>query len=480
MDILFLNPSSKNYYKKLGMNLMPLGLAYLTSVLRLNGHMVSVVDLLPEFNSEQQIRSENYDIVGISSDTPRLKMAIQLGQQIRKSGKPVIFGGPHTTFMDREPIEEEAADFVVRGEGETVLCELLHHMEHGIGLEKVRGITYRLNGKILRNENSPLIDDLDSLPFPARDIFDPRNYLHRFDRKSMATMLTSRGCPYDCFFCAASRLAGKKWRTRSLDSIFTEMEQLITEKYGAFIFVDDNFTLDYKRVMDFCEEIIYRRWDISWWCFSRTDIIVKHPDMVKKMALAGNRSMFLGLESGNQNTLDYYNKKTSLQQQISAIHILKENGIRVFGSFILGEIHETEEMVNETIHFARKLNPDRCQFSLLTPYPGSELFEQLDRDQKIISRNWDTYDGAHMVFESDHLSALKLEKLFRKAYFRFYIRMNKFPAIIKEIFKNPLKIVHEILMIFYGFSIFKELKKGKSRERKHILEENQNVSIQWK
>jgi anaerobic magnesium-protoporphyrin IX monomethyl ester cyclase len=480
MNVLLLNPPSKNYYKQLGMNLMPLGLAYLTSILRQNGHSVSVIDLQSAYIPDHELSPQNYDIVGISTDTPRFNIALKLGQQIRQKGIPVIFGGPHTTFLDREPIEKQAADFIVRGEGEYTLCELLDALEHYKGFDHIKGITYRVNGNIHRNSDYPLIENLDLLPLPARDIFQPDRYLSSFDGRPMATVLTSRGCPYDCFFCAASRISGKKWRTRSLDSIFKELDHLIKSGYGSFIFVDDNFTLNYKRIMDFCEEVIHRKWDIKWWCFSRVDVIVKHPDMVKKMAEAGNRSAFLGLESGNQNTLNYYQKKTSIQQQKEAVGILKKHKIRVFGSFILGEFHETKRMINQTIRFAKKLNPDKCQFSLLTPYPGAELFNQLDQSHRLVTKNWEVYDGAHMVFETEHLSIRTLEQLFRKAYFRFYLRLSKLPGALWQLFRNPAKVIKDLSRIIHGLSIFKDLEYKNSRESEYMMKEDQNVSIQWK
>jgi anaerobic magnesium-protoporphyrin IX monomethyl ester cyclase len=480
MNVLLLNPPSKNYYKQLGINLMPLGLAYLTSILRQNGHSVSVIDLQSDYIPDHELSSHNYDIVGISTDTSRFNIALRLGQQIRKKGIPVIFGGPHTTFLDREPIEQQAADFIVRGEGEYTLCELLDSLEHHKEIDQIKGITFRVNGHIHRNSDYPLIENLDLLPLPARDIFQPDQYLSSFDGRPVATVLTSRGCPYDCFFCAASRISGKKWRTRSLDSIFKELDHLIKTGYGAFIFVDDNFTLNYGRIMDFCEEVIHKKWDIKWWCFSRVDAIVKHPDMVKKMAEAGNRSVFLGLESGNQNTLNYYQKKTSIQQQKDAVSILKKYQIRIFGSFILGEFHETKRMIHQTIRFAKKLNPDKCQFSLLTPYPGSELFNQLDQNHKLVTKNWDVYDGAHMVFETEHLSIWKLEQLFRKAYFRFYLRISKLPGALWQFFRNPPKVLEDLSKIFHGLSIFKDLEYKNSQESEYMMKEDQNVSIQWK
>ncbi|MEJ2636206.1 MAG: radical SAM protein [Calditrichia bacterium] len=462
MEVLFLIPPAKNYYGKVGLNLMPLGIGYLASVLEKNGHTVSVIDFQAEPEKTNTVDFSKYDVVGISSDTPRFNAAIELGRQIRAKGVPVVFGGYHATFLDDEAINKGAADFVIRGEGEYPMLELIEKMQRGGELGNIRGLTYKPNGEIKRNPSASLIQDLDELPFPTRNIFAEDRYLSIFDDRKMATVLTSRGCPFDCYFCASSRFAGLKWRRRSLDSVFSELDQLIQQGYHSFIFIDDNFTLSYRRTMDFCNEVLARKWDIKWWCFSRVDSVVKHPDMVRKMAEAGNRSVFLGLESGNQDTLDYFQKKTTLEMQEKAVRILKDNNIRIFGSFILGELHETRKMIKETIKFAKKLNPDTCQFSLLTPYPGSRLFQQMEEFKQLITRNWDLYDGAHIVFKNPNLSVRELHKLFRQAYIRFYMRLSNIPGVIKKFIFDPKEFKEIVHTAYSGFSVIHQLNNRKS------------------
>lgn len=461
MKILLINPPAKNFYNQLGLNLMPLGVGYLAAMLERDGHSVSVIDLQTEPEREADIAFRNFDLIGISSDTPRFNSAIELGVRARKEGIPVVMGGYHTTFLDEEAFEKGATDYVIRGEGEYSVTHLVEVLEKGGDRASVKGLTYRPNGKIKRNKPADLIHNLDELPFPRRDIFPAGKYLSTFDQRRMATMITSRGCPYDCYFCAASRFAGRKWRTRSLDSVFRELEQLMTQGYSSFIFVDDNFTLNYRRTMDFCNEVISRNWDIRWWCFSRVDSLVKHPDMVKKMVEAGNRSQFLGLESGNQDTLNHFQKRTTLEQQQQAVSLLKQYNISVFGSFILGELHETKKMIKKTIRYAKRLNPDTCQFSLLTPYPGSRLFKQMENLKQLITRNWDYYDGAHLVFKNPNLSVKSLQKLLRRAYMSFYIRISNLPGVIRKLFGQPGEIRELWQRIRSGFSIFHDLIRSK-------------------
>jgi anaerobic magnesium-protoporphyrin IX monomethyl ester cyclase len=465
MRVLFINPPAKNFYSELGINLMPLGIGYLAAVLQKEGHDVSALDLETDPEKENDIDFENYDLVGISSDTPRFNSAIELGRRARRSGKPVVMGGYHTTFLDEEPIDKNAADFVLRGEAEYSMAELANKLEKNGNLDEIPGLTYQPNGKIIRTGAAPLIQDLDGLPFPLRSIFPTDKYHHTYDNRKMATMITSRGCPFDCYFCAASRFGGLKWRTRSLDSVLKEMEQLIDQGFSSFIFVDDNFTLNKQRIRDFCDEVIHRNWDIKWWCFSRADTVVKHPEIVEKMAEAGNREVFLGLESGNQETLDHYQKKLTLEQQKKAVDILKNNGVSVYGSFMMGEQHETEKMIKHTIKFAKKIKPNVCQFSILTPYPGSRMYNELKESDQLTTENWDYYDGGHLVFENANLDEKTLQKLLKKAYFRFYFRITKLPGAILGIFKDPkgLKVVFNKLKT--GMKILSDLKKEKSKQR---------------
>lgn len=455
MRVLFLNPPAKNFYGNVGANLIPLGIGYLASVLKEEGHEVGAIDLQVEPVPDHRLPFQDYDLAAISSDTPRFNDALSLGRRARAAGVPVVMGGYHPTFLDEEPFAHEAADFIIRGEGEYSLAELAFALENGGDLGGVRGLTYRKDGRIIRNPPAAMVEKLDDLPFPSREIFPLDRYSSTFDGRRVATVITSRGCPYDCYFCAASRFAGLRWRIRSLNSVIRELDELIRAGYSSFIFVDDNFTLDHRRTMNFCEEVIARRWDICWWCFSRVDTVVKHPEMVEKMALAGNKTVFLGLESGNQATLNRYQKRTTVEQEKKAVSILRKYGIDVFGSFILGEPHETREMIKETIRFARQLDLQTCQFSILTPYPGSRLFQNLDESRRLTTRNWDLYDGVHLVFRNPNLSARELQRLVRRAYYKFYLGLPRIPA------GRGLGAFRELLgQLRYSIEIIQQLRKA--------------------
>jgi anaerobic magnesium-protoporphyrin IX monomethyl ester cyclase len=440
MRVLLIDPPTKNYYSEVGLNLMPLGIGYLAAMLEQAGHSVSVTDYQTESIDEKKIKFKDFDLVGISSDTPRFNSAVQIGQKARSEGAKVVFGGYHTSFLDEEPFTKGAADFVIKGEGEHTLVNLVDMLEHGGDLSRIKGLAYKPNGLLHRNEPAELIKNLDELPIPKRELFEADHYLSTFEGRRMATIVTSRGCPYDCYFCASSRLAGLKWRTRSLDSVFSELDYLLRNGHSSFIFIDDNFTLNYRRTIDFCDEVISRKWDIRWWCFSRVDTLVRHPEMVKKMADAGASTVFLGLESADQDILNNYQKRITLEQQEQAVKLLRENNIRIYGSFILGELHENSKMVKKTIRLAIRLKPETCQFSLLTPYPGSRLFQQLDKSQQLTTRDWDLYDGLHLVFKNPNFQVNHLERLVRTAYRRYYMRLSNIIKALKEVVIRPTQI----------------------------------------
>jgi anaerobic magnesium-protoporphyrin IX monomethyl ester cyclase len=181
-----------------------------------------------------------------------------------------------------------------------------------------------------------------------------------------------------------------------------------------------------------------RRLDMYWWCFSRADTIVRNEYMVKKMADAGARTVFLGIESANHEILDEYNKKTTLRQLHQAFEILRDHKIKTWGSFVIGGLNETKKMIKNTVQLAKRLNPDTVQFSILTPYPGTKLFESVK--SRIAFRNWDLYDGAHAIMPTKHLTPAELQKSIVKAYSRFYLRFSKLPGVFAYIKSRNLRV----------------------------------------
>jgi anaerobic magnesium-protoporphyrin IX monomethyl ester cyclase len=382
---------------------------------------VSIVDLNVG-QDKQAFPDNNWDLVGITLDTSRYYKGMKYARLLKSKGTKVVVGGPHASFMADQILGSGSADFVVRGEGEQTILELVTALTKGGNLEGIKGLSYLSDNQIIHNDDRTYPDDLDTLPFPARDLLEMDKYrTSKLGTRSITSILTSRGCPYQCSFCASSKLAGTAWRARSVESIIEEI-QLVKDAYGyrAFAFIDDNFTLNPQRVIDLCNEICKRGWDIHWWCFSRVDTIVRNPEMVAQMYEAGCRSTYIGIESRNQETLDYYNKKISADISREAISILKKNKIEMTASFIIGALNENKEMVEDTLQFAKSLNPNTVSFTILTPYPGTDLFRQVK--DRILTFDWRKYDGIHSVIRLKHFKPMQLQLTLLRFYISFYLR----------------------------------------------------------
>ena len=422
MRTLLLNPPFSGLYHKLGFILPPLGLAYLASSLRRAGHSVSLKDLNVE-DAPDDLTS--YDLVGITADTPRYPLSLAWAKRAKEAGTFVVLGGPHVSFLDEEALESGWVDVVVRGEAEIVLPSLVDSLETHEDLSGVPGLSYLKGSLLRRTPDAEAPSDLDSLTPPARDLLPMPLYRGlRLAGRPITSLITSRGCPFNCTFCASSRFSGTKWRTRSVPSIMAEIEEIVTRyHYSALAFLDDNFTLDPKRVIQICDEILRQRWDLKWWCFSRPDTLTKNEGMIEAMAAAGACYVFMGIESASQGVLDSYGKRAHAGSAEAAIGLLRRHRINTTASYVLGEVEETEEMIRATIHQAIRLRAGSAQFSLLTPYPGTDLFMRLR--ERIFEKDWSKFDCMHPTFHLDHLSGERLLEMLRLAYRSFYLRPSR-------------------------------------------------------
>ena len=427
MRVLFVLPPSKFALKEAaGITALPLGLAYLASVLEREGHKVKVLDCPTlEYDLkdlEREIKGFRPQVMGITSTTSTIYDAYKVARLTKEINPKavVVIGGPHVSFTAEQTLREcPFIDVVVRGEGETTTEELITCLEEGQPLEEVRGISFRKDEKVVETENRPFIENLDELPFPAYHLLPMDRY--KVGRHHFANIITSRGCPFSCIFCSSSQLCGKRWRARSPENVIEELKVLKYEyNISEVEFLDDTFTLNSPRAEKICDLMIRENLNLSWSASSRVNTLTQR--LANKMRKAGCHTIYLGIESGSQKILDLIQKGTNLVQVERAVEILKGAKINVLGSFIIGIPGETIKSIKKTIKFAKKLNLNFAQFSICTPYPGTKLFDIAREKGFLLTRDWSKYTILDPVMKTPGILSKELKRWLLKAYLSFYLR----------------------------------------------------------
>ncbi|ACM20260.1 radical SAM domain iron-sulfur cluster-binding oxidoreductase with cobamide-binding-like domain [Geotalea daltonii FRC-32] len=423
MNVLLVNPPSTGVFTTFGVSLPPMGLLYIAASLEQAGHKVQVIDLQCEPSDLDPFHIKAADVVGITSDTTRIEKAMEIARQAAAIGRPVVMGGPHPQFMAEEILRTGHVHCIVKGEGDLTFPRLLQNLERREDLAEVEGIIFRDGKKLVETANGP-VPDPELLSLPARHLLDLGKYSASLNGIPLTPVVTSRGCPGACSFCSSSSFFGRRWRSRSPESVLAELDE-VYNRYGfrAVAFVDDNFSLSPERVIAIADGIRARSYDLQWWNFSRVDNIVGNPQMVQAMAQAGSKTVFLGIESADDESLKTLGKENQGEATAKAVKLLQENGIEVFGSYILGHLNETAKDVERTIQMAVDLNTNIAQFSILTPYPGTPLYRELK--ERIFLKRWKFYDALHLVFRHPRINRHLLQFLLIKAYLRFYRRSKK-------------------------------------------------------
>jgi radical SAM superfamily enzyme YgiQ (UPF0313 family) len=402
----------------------PLGLGYLSAYLeKFGGYETAIADLrllnddgvLSKLEIEEKIKEliDRYNprIIGISSTT-QVYNNVKIIVQFIKNNYPEIIlvaGGVHPTFTANDCLDD-GFDFVVRFEGEKTTLELVDYILKGTGnIKEIKNVVYKNNGRVVANSLRPLETDLDSIPFPNRKKFEMGKYIQK------GALVSSRGCPMKCIFCSCGALSGNNWRTRSVENILKEIEELIKEyNVDEFFFHDDTFTFDNKRVRNICSEIIKRNLSIKWGCQARVDSVSK--ELLKLMYDAGCRAIQFGVESGNQGILNKINKNITLDMVRSAVKNVKLVGIDyITCSFIIGHPEDDEETILDTINFMFELGDlgANTPVSILTPFPGTEVYNNSKKyGIKFFNKSWSEALFGRINLETKNLSKEKLEELY--------------------------------------------------------------------
>jgi len=416
----------------------PLGLGYIAAVLEKQGYEVKILDCNLRYsthNLKQQFDCWA-DVVGITSMSCNYHYAIQLAKMVKQVDrrKVTVLGGPHPTAMAQQVLAEKCVDYVVQGEGEFTTLKLIECLEGRGDLSKIDGIAYRKSDQVIVQPKNSHIEELDSLPYPAYHLLSLDKYQDAphgvfFERKPFLPMFTSRGCPYQCKFCANPAIWGHVWRARSAKNIVDEINYLV-DKFNVkeIHFEDDNFTLDRNRLIEICNRILESGLDIAWKCPNGVRFEGLDLDVLKLMRKSGCYSLSFGIESGVQKILEGVNKKMRLGLVKKVIEEARKAGISTVGFFIIGLPGETVETARQTIRFAKSLKLTAAQFNIFVPFPGTAIFDEYIRKGYISKLDWRKFSVDYPVFETESLRSDEIRSLRRQAFREFYLR----PKVLLE------------------------------------------------
>ncbi len=404
--ILFVEPKPPGGHIFSRFALPRIGIFILGTMMKNRGWNVEII-----VEDMEKVKSEDFsdaDIVGISTITPTAINAYTIADEVKKLGIPVIMGGPHVTFMPDEALAH--SDFVIRGEGELPLMNLIDAWEKGGGYDKVPNLSYIKNGKIIHNPISTTENNLDQFPFCDFSLIKNRRPL------KVIPIQTSRGCPYDCSFCSVTGMFGKKYRFRSTQHIIEELRSY--KDSGKFMFFyDDHFGANKKRAKELLTAMIRENFRFKWSTQIRVDV-AKDPELLRLMKAAGCHTLFIGIESLNPDSLKEMKKHQTVEEIVNAMKIINSFNINIHGMFVHGFDQDTWESVKHTLKFAKKLKISSAQFLILTPFPGSEFYAHVH--DRIFSKNWSLYDAHHVVYKPNNFSIFDLQKAQLYSHEKFY------------------------------------------------------------
>lgn len=418
--IKFRNPKilliSPPFYRLMGShhNGINLGLSYIAAVLQENNYNVRIYNadyvdsenylsqrqIFENYNTyreiiddlsnpiwreiEDNIKKFDPDIIGITMFTANYKVAKIIAQIARKLNKEinVVVGGTHPTIDSEGTLSNGEFDYLVRGEGEFTFLELVG----GKDVSEIAGLSYKKKGKIINNPPRPFIEDLDLLPFPSRDLF-----LNNSSNIDYENIITGRGCPYSCIYCASNKIWGRNVRFRSPDNVIRELIYL-KEKFNSPIlyFVDDTFTLRKDRAKEICRGIIKRNLDLKWKCDTRVDCI--DYELVSLMKQAGCIRIKIGVETGSERIMKKIKKGLTIDKIRKGVEIIRKVELPLTAYLMAGFPGETNDDIRQTIEFGKEINADYYSLSIVAPYLGTEIYNEfVNSGNKIDKEHWEYF-----------------------------------------------------------------------------------------
>jgi radical SAM superfamily enzyme YgiQ (UPF0313 family) len=442
-NLLFIEVKSPFHHIFSRTTIPRLGSVLLATILSKNGYNARVI--IEDVKPFDGAMLEGIDMVAISTITSTAPRAYELADEFRLKGIPVVMGGPHVTFLPDEALAH--SDYVVCGEGENAILQLLNALNADAPLDGIRGLSYRAGGKTFYNEKEDFISDLDALPTPDFSLIEAWN------SDQVIPFATSRGCPFKCKFCSVIKMFGTQMRYLSVDRVIEELK-VYSKKTNHIFFCDDNFTANKKRAKQILRRMIKEDFKFEWSAQVRVDA-ARDEELLDLMRKSGCYTVFIGFESINPKTLLAYDKKQSIDDIKHSIERFHSYGICIHGMFVLGASDDNVFTIKNTAKFAEDMKLDSVQFLVLTPLPGTDTYDELKEKGALISDDWRLYDSHHVVFKPDNMSPYELQVEAFKAMGRFYSWKNSFRHVFN---------IHNFYIFLRSLvkkrSLFKALKSG--------------------
>lgn len=443
------SPAGINVYSKI--KILRLGLPIIASVLKEKGIATKVyAEDIAEIDWKEV---EDADLVGISSTTSTVLGAFSIAEKIKKMGKFIVMGGAHPTFEPDECLKY--CDVVVRGEGEETISELIDVLKEEKPLNAIKGISFKdKEWRVFHNPFRPSIMDIDKIPDPDFSA------VKGFERVSVLPISTSRGCPFSCEFCSVTALFGRKYRVRSIDKVIEELKKYYPKKKYVF-FIDDNFSADPKRTKELLKKILNEKLKIKWSAQVRVESALDD-ELLRLMGKSGCHTVYIGFESINPASLAEVHKNQMVSFYKEAVRRFRKNGIKVHGMFVFGFDNDDKSILRKTVDFAIKAKISTIQFLVLTPIPGSKLYEKIKASARLITDQWSKFDGHFVVYKPLKLSAYELQKEVIKGMKKFYSMFSLLRAFLTT--KPSKTLFTETIFRLYGnFTIKKWLRDKKNK-----------------
>lgn len=425
----------------------PLGLAYIAAYLRQYGrHEVQMYEPEAQCLTYEDIatllKRERPDVVGLTTATPNFPRALALAELVKKnSAALVVMGGVHASALPEFIVTQysQLVDVVVVGEGEETMLELVNSYTNKAQLRQIRGIAYLGDdNQAVRTPPRPYIEDLDRIPFPARDLipqdlFVPNAHNARF--RQCSSLLTSRGCPYNCSFCAARIVSGQRYRMHSADYVLEEM-RMLKKTYGArqLLITDDTFTLNHPRLTEICHRMIDERLDLQWFCFSQVTAV--NPEVLGLIKRAGCYNIGFGVESAEPEVLKSMGKNIKPEQAVEAVQMANAAGLKTQAFYVFGTPGETRAQMEHTVRFSGEVDATMAFFNMLVPYPGTKDFSFFFKGVPLAEIEWENFVavGEKCVLDNNpDISPREIEQLLAKANLHYYFNLHRLARLLYHI-----------------------------------------------